>query len=84
MSFLAVLRKLALNSIIISIAITAVISAIAAAFVWSRQTGVDSEKKKQAIKEAGDALDEAQKWADRPADRGATIIRLRDAAKRKD
>ena len=72
-----------LNSVLASIAVLAVISAITAAFVWSRQTGVDSEKKKQAIKEAGDALDEANKWVDRPRDRGATIIRLREWAKRK-
>ena len=73
-----------LNSILISIAVLAVVSAITAAFVWSRQTGVDNEKKKQAIKEAADALDDANKWANRPHDRGATIIRLRRLAKERE
>ena len=80
----SLIKKIVLNSVLVSIAVLAVISAITAAFVWSRQTGIDSEKKKQAIKEAGEAFDEAKKWANRPADRDATIVRLRDLAKRKD
>lgn len=79
MFFRAVLRK----SVVSAIAIMFVISAIGAAFVWSRQTGVDSEKKKEAIKKAAEAYEEAQKWANRPGNRNATVKRLRDAAKRR-
>lgn len=46
--------------------------------------GINEEKKRQAIKEALAAHDEAQKWADKPVNRSDTVKRLRKRAKRKD
>lgn len=45
--------------------------------------GANEEKKKQAIKEAKEAKDEAKKWADRPRSNYDTVVRLRELAKRR-
>ena len=62
--------------------ITSVMVAFLLFFV--RKSGVDSERKKHAIAKADAALDEAQRWANRPAGRDDTIKRLRELADDRD
>lgn len=71
------------KSMLSALAFVVVLAIIGAAFFWSRQSGIDSEKKKQAIKKAVGAYDEAQKWANRPLNRNDAVKRLRDRSKRK-
>ena len=45
--------------------------------------GANDEKKKQAIKAALEAHDEAEKWANRPRSNGDTVVKLRKLAKKR-
>jgi hypothetical protein len=46
--------------------------------------GANEEKKKQAVKAAKEAKNEADKWANRPRSNADTIKRVRDVAKRRE
>lgn len=60
-----------------------VLSALGGAVAWARQSGVDSEKKKQAVRDTVDAEKLAKRWANRPRDRESAIERLRHIARKR-